>query len=361
MRARSRLSYRIRLILGERIADTRKVNPRTHSRRIRILSLILLCPALVSIPFFPSEWKDSLFFSPVRILSLSPKLKAEAVSKILFRRFEDPYHELGLRFEYVSRKFKEPASEKNIAPLAKLLASSFGLELIRIYDYNYSSVYSSDKEGPAFHSDLKLSGLECPKMGWVTDSQGFLIFRNAEGNLYFQIRKEDGDRLVSEFNLTRSSYLPKESDEGVLYWIFRKEEEGYELLETNLNPTSPILPGSVSSLAHFSEAEEGSMTVHTLLLKASQNSGGFQRPVWQRIKKGNTEIFLTLPRDSRAKQLLILLGALAVSFLSLLFGILASRLLYIIRMESRFLEREDSLRMKLDLAGLLNRFREFSK
>ncbi len=333
------------------------MNPRTHTRRSRILTLILLCPALVSIYFFPSEWKDAVFFSPIRILSLSPKLKKESFSKSLLNRFEDPYYDLGLRFEYVSRKFKDPGSEKNAAALGKLLLSSLDLKLVRIYDYGFNLIYSSDRNAPAFHTDLKLSGLKIKKMNWAADSQGLLLYRNSEGSLYFQIRKEEGDKIIAETNGTRSAYLPRETDEGTLYWVFRKNEEGYELLETNLNPTSPILPGTVSSFTNFFETEEADIMVHTLLQKSSQAQNNFKRPVWERIRKGNTEIFLSYPRNSRAKELLLILGALGVSFISLFAGILATRLFYTIRMESRFLEREDSLRIKADMLGLLNRFR----
>lgn len=337
------------------------MNPRTHSLKIRILSLILLGPALVSIPFFSQDWKDALFFSPIRIISLSPKLKSENFSKILFQRFEDSYYDLGLRIEYILRKFQGPGSEKTWESLAKKLSSSFGWELIRIYDHNFNSVYSSDKGSPAFHSDLKLAGLECEKAGWVQDSQGFLMYRNASGDLYFQIRKEEADRVVSESNLTRSSFLPKESDEGILYWVFRRDEEAYELVETNLDPQSPILPESASSYAHFSDAEEASTVVHAILQKASQGQSIFQRPVWQKIRKGKTEIFLSVPRNARATELLIILGAIGASFVGLLFGVLASRLFYIVRAESRFSEKEDRLRMKSDLTELLLKFREWKR
>ncbi|TGK01617.1 hypothetical protein EHQ53_07880 [Leptospira langatensis] len=313
---------------------------------------------MVSIPFLPSEWVDAVFFSPVPVLSSLPKLKKELFSSTLVHRLEDPYCDLGLRFEYTIRQFSNLSSDKNAESLGKSLRSSFRLKLVRIYDYNFRSMYSSDPEGPAFHSGLRLLGLEVPRSGWEEDTEKFLLYRSANGELYFQIPKEDGERIVQESTGAKSTYLPREFSEGVLYWAFRKTDQGYELLETNLDPMSPLLPEKTKESIDPTQREGGEVETHALLEKFSKPGRFLQRPVWEKMIQGNMEIFLAYPRKSRAQEMLLILAAISASLLSLLGGILASRILYTIRAEKRYSEREDTLKMKTELVRLLGLVRE---
>ncbi|TGK08035.1 hypothetical protein EHO59_04480 [Leptospira semungkisensis] len=313
---------------------------------------------MVSIPFFTSEWKDAVFFSPVPVLSSQPKQKKELFSSNLVHRLEDPYYDLGLRFEYLIREFSNLSSDKNAESLGKSLRSGFRLKLIRIYDYNFRSMYSSDPEGPAFHSGLRLLGLEVLRSGWAEDTEKFLLYRSSNGELYFQIPKEDGERIIKESTGKKSSYLPREFSEGVLYWVFRKTEEGHELLETNLDPNSPLLPEKTKRITEPVPREDAETTTHALLEKFSKSDRFIERPVWEKATQGNTEIFLTYPRKSRAQEMLLILAAISSSLLALLGGVLAARILYTIRIEKRYLEREDALKMKTELVRLLGLFRE---
>ncbi|WP_367898064.1 hypothetical protein AB3N61_15915 [Leptospira sp. WS58.C1] len=347
------------------------MNPRKHSKRSRILSLILLCIVLISIPFFPGAWKDAVFFSPIQILSLYPKLKKESFLDSILERFQNKYYDLGYRFEYLMREFPRPETDKDAEALGKLFSSSIQLKQIRIYDYNFRTMYSSDPKGPGFHKGLRLLGMQVPKAGWVEDTDGFLLYRNSSGDLYLQILKEDGDRIVQEASGSKKSFLPRDFSDGILYWVFsrprglghdetdssKKKEEDFELLETNLNPNSPLFPDS----AGISNSEESKVMIHALLDKNSKSQNILLRPVWEKTNVEDLEIFLSQPRKTRAEELLLILSAFSISLISLICGILASRILFTIRMENRFSERDEVVQMKTELIRLLGQFREKAK
>ncbi|TGL63736.1 hypothetical protein EHQ64_04650 [Leptospira sarikeiensis] len=313
---------------------------------------------MVSIPFFPKAWVDAVFFSPVQILSLSPKLKKESFTNSVLERFSNPYYDLGFRFEYIMREFSKLESDKQAEALGKLFISSIKLKQIRIYDYNFRTMFSSDPKGPGFHKGLRLLGMQVPKAAWAEDTDGFLLYRNSEGDLYIQILKEDGERIVQEASGPKKSFLPRDFSEGILYWVFKKTEEGSELLETNLDPDSPVLPNSDLEV---SNAEESKVMVHALLDKNSKSKNLFVRPVWEKNTQGTLEIFLSQPRKSRPEELLLILTAFGISLLTLICGVLASRLLFTIRMEDRFSEREEALKMKTELIRLLGLLKEKTK
>ncbi|WP_434941959.1 hypothetical protein [Leptospira sp. SA-E8] len=333
------------------------MNPRKHSKRSRILSLILLCIVLISIPFFPGAWKDAVFFSPIQILSLYPKLKKESFLDSILERFQNKYYDLGYRFEYLMREFPKPETDKDAEALGKLFSSSIQLKQIRIYDYNFRSMYSSDPKGPGFHKGLRLLGMQVPRAGWVEDTDGFLLYRNSSGDLYLQILKEDGDRIVHEASGSKKSFLPRDFSEGILYWIYKKKEEDSELLETNLNPNSTLLPDTTE----VSNSEESKAMIHALLDKNSKSQNILFRPVWEKTIANDLEIFLSQPRKTRAEELLLILSAFGISLIALIFGILASRILFTIRTENRFSEREEVIHVKTELIRLLGQFREKTK
>lgn len=332
------------------------MNPRKHSKRSRILTLILLCIVLISIPFFPGAWKDAVFFSPIQILSLYPKLKKESFLDSILERFQNKYYDLGYRFEYLLREFPKPETDKEAESLGKLFTSSIKLKQIRIYDYNYRTMYSSDPKGPGFHKGLRLLGMQVSRASWVEDTDGFLLYRNSFGDLYFQILKEDGDRIVQEASGSKKSFLPRDFSEGILYWVYKKNEEDSELLETNLNPDSTLLPN-----AEVSNSEESKAMIHALLDKNSKSQKIIVRPVWEKISTDDLEIFLSQPRKTRAEELLLILSAFGISLIALICGILASRILFTIRMENRFSEREEVVQVKTELIRLLGQFREKTK
>ncbi|WP_232298480.1 hypothetical protein [Leptospira licerasiae] len=333
------------------------MNPRKHSKRSRILTLILLCIVLISIPFFPSAWKDAVFFSPIQILSLYPKLKKESFLDSILERFQNKYYDLGYRFEYLMRELPKPETDKDAEVLGKLFSSSIQLKQIRIYDYNYRTMYSSDPKGPGFHKGLRLLGMQVPKASWAEDTDGFLLYRNSSGDLYLQILKEDGDRIVQEASGYKKSFLPRDFSEGILYWVFKKKEEDSELLETNLNPDSTLFPDN----NEVPTSEESKVMIHALLDKNSKSQNILVRPVWEKITKADLEIFLSQPRKTRAEELLLILSAFGISLISLVCGILASRVLFTIRMENRFSEREEVIQVKTELIRLLGQFREKTK
>lgn len=333
------------------------MNPRKHSKRSRILSLILLCIVLITIPFFPSAWKDAVFFSPIQILSLYPKLKKESFLDSILERFQSKYYDLGYRFEYLMREFPKPETDKGAEALGKLFISSIQLKQIRIYDYNFRTMYSSDPKGPGFHKGLRLLGMQVSKADWVEDTDGFLLYRNSSGDLYLQILKEDGDRIVQEASGSKKSFLPRDFSEGILYWVYKKKEENSELLETNLNPNSTLLPDSTE----VANSEESKVMIHALLDKNSKSRNILVRPVWEKIVTGDLEIFLSQPRKTRAEELLLVLSAFGISLIALICGILASRILFTVRMENRFSERDEVVQMKTELIRLLGQFREKAK
>ncbi|PKA17424.1 hypothetical protein CH363_01900 [Leptospira haakeii] len=311
---------------------------------------------MISIPFFPGAWKDAVFFSPVQILSLYPKLKKESFLDSILERFQNKYYDLGYRFEYLMREFPKPETDKEAEVLGKHFTSSIKLKQIRIYDYNYRTMYSSDPKGPGFHKGLRLLGMQVSKASWIEDTDGFLLYRNSSGDLYFQILKEDGDRIVHEASDSKKSFLPRDFSEGILYWVYKKKEEDSELLETNLNPDSTLLPD-----AEVLNSEESKVMIHALLDKNSKSQKILVRPVWEKIIANDLEIYLSQPRKTRAEELLLILSAFGISLIALICGILASRILFTIRMEHRFSEREEVVQMKTELIRLLGQFREKTK
>ncbi|PJZ78338.1 hypothetical protein [Leptospira neocaledonica] len=312
---------------------------------------------MISIPFFPSAWKDAVFFSPIQILSLYPKLKKESFLDSILERFQNKYFDLGYRFEYLMREFPKPETDKDAEVLGKLFSSSIQLKQIRIYDYNFRTMYSSDSKGPGFHKGLRLLGMQVPKAGWVEDTDGFLLYRNSVGDLYLQILKEDGDKIIQEVSGSKKSFLPRDFSEGILYWVYKKKEEDSELLETNLNPNSTLLPDTTE----VSNSEESKAMIHALLDKNSKSQNILVRPVWEKIIAEDLEIFLSQPRKARAEELLLILSSFGISLVSLICGILASRVLFTIRMENRFSEREEVIKVKTELIRLLGQFREKTK
>ncbi|TGM16420.1 hypothetical protein EHQ81_04820 [Leptospira selangorensis] len=311
---------------------------------------------MISIPFFPGAWKDAVFFSPIQILSLYPKLKKESFLDSILERFQNNYYDLGYRFEYLMREMPKPETDKEAEVLGKLFTSSIKLKQIRIYDYNYRTMYSSDPKGPGFHKGLRLLGMQVSRASWVEDTDGFLLYRNSSGDLYLQILKEDGDRIVQEASGSKKSFLPRDFSEGILYWVYKKKEDDSELLETNLNPDSTLLPN-----AEVSNSEESKAMIHALLDKNSKSQKILVRPVWEKIVADDLEIFLSQPRKTRAEELLLILSAFGISLIALIFGILASRILFTIRMEHRFSEREEVVQVKTELVRLLGQFREKTK
>lgn len=350
------------------------MNPRKHSKRSRILSLILLCIVLISIPFFPGAWKDAVFFSPIQILSLYPKLKKESFLDSILERFQNKYYDLGYRFEYLMREFPKPENDKDAENLGKLFSSSIQLKQIRIYDYNFRTMYSSDPKGPGFHKGLRLLGMQVPRAGWIEDTDGFLLYRNSAGDLYLQILKEDGDRIIQEVSGSKKSFLPRDFSDGILYWVYSsprgvqepgsvgtvsnmKKEDDPELLETNLSPDSTLIP----DVSEVSNSEESKAMIYALLDKNSKSQNILVRPVWEKTIAGDLEIFLSQPRKTRAEELLLILSAFGISLIVLICGILASRILFTIRMENRFSERDEVLKVKTELIRLLGQFREKTK
>ncbi|TGK08557.1 hypothetical protein EHO58_07465 [Leptospira selangorensis] len=311
---------------------------------------------MISIPFFPGAWKDAVFFSPIQILSLYPKLKKESFLDSILERFQNNYYDLGYRFEYLMREMPKPETDKEAEVLGKLFTSSIKLKQIRIYDYNYRAMYSSDPKGPGFHKGLRLLGMQVSKASWVEDTDGFLLYRNSSGDLYLQILKEDGDRIVQEASGSKKSFLPRDFSEGILYWVYKKKEDDSELLETNLNPDSTLLPN-----AEVSNSEESKAMIHALLDKNSKSQKILIRPVWEKIVADDLEIFLSQHRKTRAEELLLILSAFGISLIALICGILASRILFTIRMEHRFSEREEVVQVKTELVRLLGQFREKTK
>lgn len=103
------------------------------------------------------------------------------------------------------------------------------------------------------------------------------------------------------------------------------------------------------------------MMIHALLDKNSKSQNILVRPVWEKITKADLEIFLSQPRKTRAEELLLILSAFGISLISLVCGILASRVLFTIRMENRFSEREEVIQVKTELIRLLGQFREKTK
>ncbi|WP_244288463.1 hypothetical protein [Leptospira dzoumogneensis] len=285
-----------------------------------------------------------------------PKLKKESLLDSILERLQNKYYDLGYRFEYLMREFPKPETDKDAEVLGKLFISSIKLKQIRIYDYNYRTMYSSDPKGPGFHKGLRLLGMQVPIASWVEDTDGFLLYRNSFGDLYFQILKEDGDRIVQEAGGTKKSFLPRDFSEGILYWVYKKKEEDPELLETNLNPNSTLLPDT-----EISNSEESKAMIHALLDKNSKSQNIMVRPVWEKTIADDLEIFLSQPRKTRAEELLLILSALGISLIALICGILASRILFTIRMENRFSEREEVIQVKTELIRLLGQFREKTK
>ncbi|MGJ4787210.1 hypothetical protein EHQ52_08855 [Leptospira koniambonensis] len=312
---------------------------------------------MISIPFFPGAWKDAVFFSPIQILSLYPKLKKESFIDSILERFQNKYYDLGYRFEYLMREFPKLETDKDAEALGKHFSSSIKLKQIRIYDYNYRAMYSSDPKGPGFHKGLRLLGMQVPKAGWIEDTDGFLLYRNSIGDLYFQILKEDGDRIVHEASGPKKSFLPRDFSEGILYWVYKKKEEDSELLETNLNPNSSLLP----DITEVPSSEESKAMIHALLDKNSKSQNILLRPVWEKTIVEDLEIFLAQPRKTRAEELLLILSAFGISLIALICGILASRILFTIRTENRFSEREEVIHVKTELIRLLGQFREKTK
>ncbi|MGJ4745471.1 hypothetical protein ACQV5M_03840 [Leptospira sp. SA-E8] len=286
-----------------------------------------------------------------------PKLKKESFLDSILERFQNKYYDLGYRFEYLMREFPKPETDKDAEALGKLFSSSIQLKQIRIYDYNFRSMYSSDPKGPGFHKGLRLLGMQVPRAGWVEDTDGFLLYRNSSGDLYLQILKEDGDRIVHEASGSKKSFLPRDFSEGILYWIYKKKEEDSELLETNLNPNSTLLPDTTE----VSNSEESKAMIHALLDKNSKSQNILFRPVWEKTIANDLEIFLSQPRKTRAEELLLILSAFGISLIALIFGILASRILFTIRTENRFSEREEVIHVKTELIRLLGQFREKTK
>ncbi|WP_244280459.1 hypothetical protein [Leptospira saintgironsiae] len=285
-----------------------------------------------------------------------PKLKKESFLDLILERFQNKYYDLGYRFEYLMREVPKLETDKDAEALGKLFSSSIKLKQIRIYDYNYRTMYSSDPKGPGFHKGLRLLGMQVPRSSWVEDTDGFLLYRNSSGDLYLQILKEDGDRIVQEASGSKKSFLPRDFSEGILYWVYKKKEEDSELLETNLNPDSTLLPD-----AEVSNSEESKAMIHALLDKNSKSQNFLVRPIWEKTIADDLEIFLSQPRKTRAEELLLILSAFGISLISLVCGILASRILFTIRMENRFSEREEVIQVKTELIRLLGQFREKTK
>ncbi len=254
------------------------------------------------------------------------------------------------------REFPKPETDKDAEVLGKHFISSIQLKQIRIYDYNYRTMYSSDPKGPGFHKGLRLLGMQLPVASWLEDTDGFLLYRNSSGDLYLQILKEDGDRIVQEASGSKKSFLPRDFSEGILYWVYKKKEEDSELLETNLSPDSTLLPG-----IEVSNSEESKAMIHALLDKNSKPQNFLIRPVWEKTIEGDLEIFLSQPRKTRAEELLLILSAFGISLIALICGILASKILFTIRTENRFSEREEVIQVKTELVRLLGQFREKTK
>lgn len=333
------------------------MNPRFRSRRIRILSLILLCPLLLSIPFFPAAWKESFFFSPVQILNRAYLVKKEKFAGELLNRFADTYYDFGLRIEYIIRKYPYSNTETRVKDIGRELLLSNRLDFVRIYEASFRLAYSSDTVKPIFQVDLRLGGLEIRPGEWAVDGQGDLLYRTSDGLLYFQMSKEDADRIVAESKSTRRSYLPSFAYDGFLYIAFQKKGQQFDLLETNLAPTASILPGKDIGLNSFTDDESSGHEIYSAVLKSSERKTFFEGATWKRFRKGSIELFLSSPQQSRPQQLLYILGALGASFLALLGGLLGGSLYGSLKNEARFTERESRLRLKLNLADVLSKIR----
>lgn len=294
----------------------------------------------------------------MQILSASSHFRKAKLAKELMTRFNDTYYDLGLRIEYIIRKNPDPNSESQGKVLGKDLLSSGDFTFVRIYESSYRLIYSSDPEKLVFHPDLRLGGLEIAPGHWAEDSQRDLLYRNSEGRLYFQISKEDADRMIAASAGIRKSYLPQDAYQGFLYIAFQRKGQEIEVLETNLSPDTPLLPSAGPGSKFISDSKKGGIEMYSLLSESSKERKFFDRPTWEKIANERTELFLSFPRNSRVRELLLMMAALGVSFLVLLGGLLASSLFYSIRTEARFVEREDWLKLKLELLGLFSKVRD---
>ncbi|PJZ71263.1 hypothetical protein CH373_01780 [Leptospira perolatii] len=310
---------------------------------------------LLSIPFFSDAWKELVFFQPIEILSTKHRSWKIFLSEKLFRSHSEQFSELGLRIEYILRKSPNQADKTETAKLAKELIQS-GYRFVRIYDESYRLIFSSEPNQTVFQPDLRLGGLEIKPSDWAKDSQGDLLYRSSSGNLYFNLSQEDANRMLEEASGIKPSFPPIESPNEVFYFVFSEIGKHRKLSETNLSYHSEIVPGkSRSEILPGKNKEEESEQLYTILEKASHSDFGMYRSIWERTQRENTSIFLKLPRDSRALEMLKILSALVVSCLSLLIGILASLLVFSIRSEMRFSEREDWVKLKIDLLNLLKK------
>ncbi|EPG73695.1 hypothetical protein LEP1GSC058_3628 [Leptospira fainei serovar Hurstbridge str. BUT 6] len=294
----------------------------------------------------------------MQILSPSSHFRKGKFAKELITRKGETYYDLGLRIEYIIRKYHDPNLESQAKVLGKDLLSSGDFTFVRIYESSYRLIYSSDSEKLVFQPDLRLGGLEIEPGHWAEDSQRDLLYRNSEGKLYFQISKEDADRVIAASAGIRKSYLPREAYQGFLYIVFQRKGQEVEVLETNLTPDTPLLPTTGPSSKFISDSKKGGLEMYSLLSESSKERKFFHRPTWEKIVDGPTELFLSFPRNSQVRELLLMMAALGVSFLVLFGGLLASSLFYSIRTEARFVEREDWLKLKLELLGLFSKVRD---